>query len=322
VPFRCPAILAIAAALATAPVATAQKPTPPAGFDQQLLYHTQKIPPLGQDQFFVTCPAGWAAIGAGLERKDADIVEQVPVKFNGSTQAEFQYSNEHSSEDRLVTVWVACIRSKRSPKITPLVIKGAVLPGAAEAIDAECRRRTRALLGDHFIDIQPGQGRQRAGFGAIVGSGTAHVASMRTTARGVRGTIVGGATGGAYQVRAYCVAETVRLRGGGKGRVVLDRERAKAMAPPGESVLRADCGDGRIPLGPPGFAAPGTLFVLPAPGLDGGGQLRVSNPGGAPQAVTIELNCTRGELARTRVTGVTVDTTTGPLVIGPAAGLN
>jgi hypothetical protein len=87
-------------------------------------------------------------------------------------------------------------------------------------------------------------------------------------------------------------------------------------------VLRANCGDGRIPLGPPGFAAPGTLFVLPAPGLDGGGQLRVSNPGGAPQAVTIELNCTRGELARTRVTGVTVDTTTGPLVIGPAAGLN
>jgi len=318
VPLRYPAILAIAAALATAPVAAAQKPTPPAGFDQQILYHTQGIPALGEDLWEVTCPPGWVAINAGLERRDRDIVEQRQPRFLNARTVEFNYSSDASEGDRFVTVWVACTRANGAPKFTPLVIEGVVLPGVREAIDAECRRRTRALLGDHFVDLQPGQRRERAGFGAVVGPGTAHLASMHTTARGVRGTVVGGSTGGAYKVRAYCVADTVRLRGGGKGRVVLERKRASTVAPPGESVLRAGCGSGRIPLGPPGFDAPGTVLVLPARGLDGGGQLRVSNPTGMPQAVKIELNCTRGKLAGTRVTGVTVDTTTGPPVIGPA----
>jgi hypothetical protein len=321
------ALLLAAAAVGVPAIAQDPKPAAPAGFEQQFIYHSIKLPPKNAVRFSVTCPPGWTVQAGGLERDPATVWLPVSrVKAKSTRRWQFSAA-DLSGKEQTVTVWVACIRpkgAKRPPRFKVvrkdgiLVVKQQISRPAA----LYCPPKYKPLggTGERYVDVDlPGP--RRVGVRAASAGDHPRITSAKPTRRGPDVTIRGGPSDTRATIDQGCYPDTFTTRRGGERAVTLDRNKIAIQAPPGASRVSADCGDGRIATGSSySFDADADVVAAPSPGPDGDARLWVSNETARTVRGSFFVTCARGEVVKTRVTGIQVDTTTGPLTITQGDG--
>jgi hypothetical protein len=317
-------LLAIAIGAAAPGVAKPPKPKPtaPAGFEQQILYISLELDPGEKvSAYWIDCPKGWDAEDGGLESDPSRtrVTGSEPGGYHPDpalAKRSWVFDFENVTEERtVVTLWVACRRPKAVPKPVRKVVRKRVpfaIPGLkATTIKPRCRKNT-VPAGFGWSLLGPNPEPAKTGVAAAAVDDGARITGIKPTARGHEVTFTAGSDDVAGHLVQICFPEKVTTRKGERRRVTVERHRMTTMAPAGSSTVTSTCGRGRTSFGTPGFSTDPAVTVAPSVAPNGDPQLRVSNATGQPAQLTMFTSCTRGRVVHT---GVTVDTTSGPITI-------
>lgn len=316
-------VVLLAATFGTVSTAEAGKSGPRVFFEQQFVYHSIKLQKDQLVRFTVTCPRGWTVADGGLERDAKTAFLSVSKRKANRTRSWEFVAVDESHAEQVVTVWIECIRPvgarfvKPKRRIVRATGIGVVVRQDIRRVPVYCPPEYKPIgIGERYVELMPGENR-RPGVHAAASGDQPRIVSATPDRNGHVVTVVGGPVDTEVTIELVCHQDSLTTRSGQERRVSFDRSRVPVEAQPGTSSVSASCGDGRTPLGASSYAfgtGADALFT-PSPRPDGRVQLEVTNETGGTLSGTFHVTCTRGRLVRSRVTGVTVDTTGGPLTI-------
>ena len=239
----------------------------------------------------VTCPRGYVAASGGVSRA-ARGVEVLRARPSGPRAFAFRLGNPVSSSARRVGVSVACwaIRAPAGPDIALRQIGPSVLsiaPHSQRATSLACPSDTGPAGAG--VDLAPGVQGQAAGF-----TGTQlSVRSMTTSLRGFSYVIRNsGANARTVAVSGNCIT-VVSSPGAPRAQLGFKVTTFRSLFRPGRRSTTRAC--------PLGWRSLATGYSLPSPSLSlegaaavaGAGRWWVTNAGGAPTRLVLQLVCAR-----------------------------
>jgi len=250
------------------------------------VYASHDLPSNAIRTFTVSCPRGYAAVGAGVSNPaaGATLLKVTPAGLGAYT---FSFGNPATNDAARVTVAVTCRKIRVGPllKVKPVRLRFSVKPGTQKSASVPCPPQTTPAGAG--IDLAPASAKSAAAFGGApleLRASTATLSgfglTVRNTGKRVREAV---GYGNCLTVIRSAGAQSAPLR--------VKITTFTDPVPPGRKPIAHACPRGWFSLGAGYAVRSRSLHVTGAAAVTGGGRWWIENGGDVGARANVQLTC-------------------------------